>query len=134
MTVRDPVVTTVSLPRFLAPGDTARIGVAVNNLEGAAGDYRLTLSATGAAAFSTAVSRTVPLAQGATFTDGFPLSATTSGNAVLRLELSGPGDLRIARDFTVGVRPAQAYQLRRFVGRLQRGESVTARHQIFRSV
>ena len=33
--------------------------------------------------------------------------------------------MKIARDFTVGVRPAQAYQLRRFVGRLQPGESVT---------
>jgi hypothetical protein len=38
MTVRDPVVTTVSLPRFLAPGDDARIGVTINNLEGAAGE------------------------------------------------------------------------------------------------
>src|SRR6202030_3645054 len=28
-------------------------------------------------------------------------------------------------DFTIGVRPAQSYQLRRFVGRLQQGESVT---------
>ena len=35
MTVRDPVVTTVSLPRFLAPGDAARIGITINNLEGA---------------------------------------------------------------------------------------------------
>ena len=44
---------------------------------------------------------------------------------LLKLELTGPGDLRIVRDFTIGVRPAQAYQLRRFVGRLQPGESVT---------
>ena len=40
--IRDPVVTLVSLPRFLAPGDAARIGVIVNNLEGEPGDYRLT--------------------------------------------------------------------------------------------
>jgi uncharacterized protein YfaS (alpha-2-macroglobulin family) len=53
------------------------------------------------------------------------LSAMTSGNAALKLELSGPSDLQIARDFTLGVRPAQAYQLRRFVGRLQPGEGVT---------
>ena len=125
MTVRDPVVTTVSVPRFLAPGDAARVGVTINNLEGAAGDYRLALSATGAAGFSTPVNRTVHLAPGGTFADGFMLSATTPGNATLKLELSGPGDLKIARDFTVGVRPAQAYQLRRFVGRLQPGESVT---------
>jgi uncharacterized protein YfaS (alpha-2-macroglobulin family) len=125
MIVRDPVVTTVSLPRFLAPADTARIGVTINNLEGAAGDYHLALSASEAARFAAPVNRTVPLAPGGNFADGFALSATTPGNAALRLELSGPGDLKIARDFTIGVRPAQSYQLRRFVGRLQPGESVT---------
>jgi alpha-2-macroglobulin len=125
MTVRDPVVTTVSLPRFLAPGDAARIGVTINNLEGEAGDYHLGLSASEAAGFLTPVNRTVHLAPGGTFADGFMLSATTPGNAALKLELSGPGGLKIARDFTIGVRPGQAYQLRRFVGRLQPGDSVT---------
>src|SRR6266851_1570733 len=125
MTVRDPVVTTVSLPRFLAPGDAARIGFTINNLEGGAGDYHLGLSASGAATFAGTVDHTVRLEAGGRFADGFPLSATAPGNAAIKLELSGPGDLKIARDFTVGVRPAQAYQLRRFVGRLQPGESVT---------
>ncbi len=125
MTVRDPVVTTVSLPRFLAPGDAVRIGVTINNLEGAAGDYHLTLSASGAAQLTSPASRTVKLALGGNFNDGLVLSATAPGNAALRLDLAGPGDLKIARDFTIGVRPAQAYQLRRFAGRLQPGESVT---------
>src|ERR1700737_2489754 len=125
MTVRDPVVTRRVGPAFVGPGEAARVGVTINNLEGAAGDYRLALSATGAAGFSTPVNRTVHLAPGGTFADGFTLSAATPGNASLELELSGPGDLKIARHFTVGVRPAQAYQLRRFVGRLQPGESVT---------
>src|SRR5271165_1922170 len=125
ITVRDPVVTTVSLPRFLAPGDSGRVGVTINNLEGAAGDYHLTLTAGGSATFSTPVNRSVQLAPGGTFSNSFPLSATTPGNASLELELSGPGDLKVVRDFTIGVRPAQAYQLRRFVGRLQPGESVT---------
>src|SRR5215471_14879648 len=125
MVVRDPVVTTVSLPRFLAPGDAARIGVSINNLEGVAGDYHLALSASGAAGFAAPVNRTVPLSPGASFADGFVLSATTPGNASLKLELIGPDKLRIVRGFTIGVRPAQAYQLRRFVGRLPPGESVT---------
>jgi uncharacterized protein YfaS (alpha-2-macroglobulin family) len=125
VTVRDPVVTMVSLPRFLAPGDTAQIGVVINNLEGQGGDYRLTLAASGAGAFAPPVDRTIPLAAGQGFSGSFPLSATTSGNAALHLELAGPGDLRIARDFTVGIRPAQAYQLKRFVGRLEPGQSVT---------
>ncbi|MBV8130934.1 MAG: hypothetical protein JO282_00275 [Alphaproteobacteria bacterium] len=125
MTVRDPVVTTVSLPRFLAPGDVGRVGVTINNLEGATGDYHLTLSGSGSAGFATPVNRSVQLAPGGTFADSFALSATTPGIASLKLELSGPGDLKVVRDFTIGVRPAQAYQLRRFVGRLQPGESVT---------
>jgi uncharacterized protein YfaS (alpha-2-macroglobulin family) len=125
MTVRDPVVTAVSLPRFLAPGDASRIGVTINNLEGAAGDYRLALSASGVAQFKAPASRDVKLNPGGNFNDGFLLSATAPGNAALKLQLSGPGDLRITRDFTIGVRPAQAYQLRRFVGRLQPGETVT---------
>src|SRR5205823_6462030 len=52
VTVRDPVVTIVSLPRFLAPGDTAQIGVVINNLEGPAGDYRLKLAGSGAGSFT----------------------------------------------------------------------------------
>jgi alpha-2-macroglobulin len=125
MIVRDPVVTTVSLPRFLAPGDMARVGVTINNLEGAAGDYHLELSASGAAGFAAPISRTVQLAPGGNFADGFVVSATTPGDAALKLELSGAGNLKIARDFTISVRPAQAYQLRRFVGRLLPDESVT---------
>jgi uncharacterized protein YfaS (alpha-2-macroglobulin family) len=125
MTVRDPVVTTVSLPRFLAPGDIGRVGVTINNLEGVTGVYRLALSAGGAAKFATPLNRALHLAQGGTFSDGFPLMAATSGNAALKLELSGPGDLKVVRDFTLGVRPAQTYQLHRFVGRLQQGEKVT---------
>ena len=69
--VRDPVVTLVSLPRFLAPGDDARIGVVVNNLEGEPGDYRLTLSATGAGAFATPIDRSDPARDGQNFSDGF---------------------------------------------------------------
>src|SRR5438874_2731127 len=88
ITVRDPVVTMVSLPRFLAPGDTAQIGIIVNNVEGAAGDYRLKLAASGAGDFAAAVERAVSLATGAGFSGAFPLVAKTPGNVALRLELT----------------------------------------------
>jgi hypothetical protein len=125
VTVRDPVVTLVALPRFLAPGDTTQIGLVINNLEGAAGDYQLKFAASGAGAFAAPVEQTIPLKTGANFNGSFPLKAATIGNVALRMELSGPNDLKIARDFTLGVRPAQAYQLRRFVGKLEPGQSVT---------
>jgi hypothetical protein len=124
-TVRDPVVTMVSLPRFLAPGDNGRLGLTVNNLEGPAGDYALKMTATGAGSFAAPVDRAVHLDAGGSFADGFTLAATTIGNVAVHLDFTGPGDLRIARDFTVEVRPAQAYQLRRFVGQMQPGQTVT---------
>jgi alpha-2-macroglobulin len=125
VTVRDPVVTLVGLPRFLAPGDTGQISLVINNLEGAAGDYHLKFAANGAREFAPPVERTIPLKTGANFNGAFPLAAKTPGNIALHLELTGPNDLRIARDFRVGVRPAQAYQLKRFVARLEPGQSVT---------
>lgn len=125
MTVRDPVVTMVSLPRFLAPGDTAQIGLTINNLEGPAGDYRLRFTASGAGSFASPVERTIALAKGQNVSSSFPLVGNGIGNIALHLDLTGPENLRIARDFTVGVRPGQAYQLRRFVGRLEPGQSVT---------
>lgn len=39
LTVRDPVVAEVSLPRFLAPGDTAYLAVLLHNIEAPAGAY-----------------------------------------------------------------------------------------------
>ena len=135
MTVRDPVVTTVSLPRFLAPGDAARIGVTINNLEGAAGDYHLTLVGERRRAVrDTGRAARCSSRPAATSPTALSLSATTPGNAALKLELTGPGDLKIARDFTIGVRPAQAYQLRRFVGRLRAGRERHARRRRRRRV
>jgi uncharacterized protein YfaS (alpha-2-macroglobulin family) len=125
MIVRDPVVAQVALPRFLAPGDNARLAVTINNLEGPAGEYALKMSATGAGGFATPVDRTLHLDAGANFADGFVLAATTVGNVAIHLDLAGPNDVKIARDFKIGVRPAQSYQLRRFVGQMQPGQSVT---------
>ena len=41
--VRDPVVVTASLPRFLAPGDKAQLRLDIANTDGPAGDYTLAL-------------------------------------------------------------------------------------------
>ncbi len=123
--VRDPVVAQVALPRFLAPGDNARLAVTINNLEGPAGDYVLKMTATGAGGFATPVDRSIHLDAGANFADGFVLAGTTVGNVAIHLDLAGPNNVKIARDFKIGVRPGQSYQLRRFVGQMQPGQSVT---------
>jgi uncharacterized protein YfaS (alpha-2-macroglobulin family) len=125
MIVRDPVVAQVALPRFLAPGDNGRLALTINNLEGPAGDYALKMTATGAGSLAQPVDRKIRLDAGASFADGFVVTGTTIGNVAIHLDLSGPNDVKIARDFKIGVRPAQSYQLRRFVGQMQPGQSVT---------
>jgi len=123
--VRDPVVTLVSLPRFLAPGDTAQLKLVVNNLEGVAGEYRLKLDASGAGAFTPPVDQKLQLATGGNFNGTYALEAKAPGNIALHMDLIGPDNVQIGRDFTIGVRPAQPYQLRRFVARLEPGQKVT---------
>ena len=91
MTVRDPVVTTVSLPRFLAPGDNARIGVTINNLEGPAGDYRAELGGERRRRSSRRRSTAPSISRPArTSMTGLCCPQTTLGNVALHLDLVGP--------------------------------------------
>src|SRR5215203_239241 len=50
--VRDPVVLTATLPRFLLTGDKSTMNLDLDNVEGAAGAYNLTVSADGTIAVS----------------------------------------------------------------------------------
>ncbi|MGO8658995.1 hypothetical protein ACC771_26000, partial [Rhizobium ruizarguesonis] len=42
--IRDPVVVTASLPKFLAPGDKANLRLDIANTDAPAGDYKLQLT------------------------------------------------------------------------------------------
>ena len=46
--VRDPVVLTATLPRFLRTGDNGAVQLELDNVEGAAGDYNIAVVADGA--------------------------------------------------------------------------------------
>ncbi len=65
LTVRDPVVSDVVLPRFLAPQDQSRLSLSLHNLDGKPGDYRATFTVDGAVAFPGEHERTVTLTSGA---------------------------------------------------------------------
>ena len=47
VTIRDPVVLTATLPRFLLNGDRATMHLDLDNVEGPAGDYAVELAARG---------------------------------------------------------------------------------------
>ena len=52
MLIRDPVVVDLSLPRFVAPGDSAKLALSLHNTDGPTGTYKLDLSTAGAAALT----------------------------------------------------------------------------------
>lgn len=111
--VRAPVVAELSRPRFLAPGDAAELTLELHNLSGAPGDYRIRISADGAAAIREGGDHTVTLALNAKAERSVRIEATGIGSARLALSLSGPGGLAIDRKFAFSVRPAQTVQTER---------------------
>lgn len=103
VTVRDPVVADLTLPRFLAPGDEAFATLRIDNIEGAAGAYQVTLAGTGAARATNGPQR-VTLAKGGNQTIRIPVSAPAAGIGKLTLNVSGPGNFALAHDYDIEAR------------------------------
>ena len=131
--VRDPLVARVYLPRFLAQEDESRVSVAVQNLNAPPGEYRIRLTADGAAAV------TEPAAFTFTVTDSavqnsesrtFTLRGVQPGVGQVRLHLDGPNGFQLVRASEIGVRPAQAITTTRIAKRLNPGESLRVGNEL----
>ena len=59
LTVRDPVVADIVLPRFLAPGDHADAALNLDNVEGPAGSYTATVTTSGPVGLDSGAARTL---------------------------------------------------------------------------
>ena len=88
LTVRDPLVAEALLPRYLAPGDEARLSVLLHNVELPAGEVSATLEAEGAITLGGAARLTATLATGARAVPFTTLRATGQGEGVLRLAVT----------------------------------------------
>ncbi len=124
VTVRDPVVSDVVLPRFLAPGDMSRLALDLHNVEGAAGAYRASFTAEGAVAFPAVALREVRLEPGQRQPLSLPLRAMAAGVGTIQLHLTGP-DLAVDRQWQIAVRPAQREIVRESVSALGPGTELT---------
>ncbi|MER8710659.1 alpha-2-macroglobulin family protein [Mesorhizobium sp. M1295] len=106
--VRDPVVITAGLPRFLAPGDSAVMRLDVADTDGPAGDYKLTIDTTGdLSTGSAALPEKLTLAKGKRQTLTVPLIAQTAGNASITIKLAHADGTAVEQTLYVPVRPAQ---------------------------
>ncbi|NND49523.1 MAG: hypothetical protein HKN60_04660, partial [Rhizobiales bacterium] len=115
LVVRDPVVLTASLPRFLAPGDQSRLWLEVDNVSGPAGTWSLDVDIDGPVTATPDRINEFELDSGARHAVAVPLSADLVGNATVTLALSHENGLELAHSYDLRVRPAQPPVTRRSV-------------------
>jgi len=120
--VREPVVVTAGLPRFMAPGDTAQLTLEIANTDGPAGDYALTVESKGGV--EAAATETVALDAGQRRTVTVPLVAASTGTADLTVRLAHAGGTQITHDLSLPVRPDAMPITTRRVINLAAGQSL----------
>ena len=115
--VRDPVVLTGTLPRFLSVGDRSRFLMQVDNVEGPAGDYTVDLDVRGPMivagrrlALDLPARRRRPRAPVT-----IPVTAAGPGLAVVDVKLTGAGHRGRSQSFRSRVQPGTAALVRRTV-------------------
>ena len=128
--VRDPVVVTASLPRFLAPGDTSSMLLEVVHATGPTGDMALNLTANG-------VTMTGDYPQTLTLTDQgkatfrVPLRADEVGDHGITIALTTPDGKRLTKSLNLPVRSndPEVAVTRRFA--LDQGDTFTLDSNVF---
>ena len=110
MLVRDPLIAEALLPRFLAPGDEARLGVLLQNIALPQGENAVTVTVEGPLAITGPQRLTASLAPGARAVPATVLKATGAGRGIIHLAITGPGGYALTRDSAITVHPSRAAQ------------------------
>ncbi|MCR0984271.1 alpha-2-macroglobulin family protein [Roseomonas pecuniae] len=104
VTVRDPVVAEALLPRFLAPGDEARLPVLLHNLDLAGGGVRASVSVEGPLSVEGGQNLGGDLAQGQRALPAATLRVTGAGEGVVRVAVTGPGGYSATHESRITLR------------------------------
>jgi alpha-2-macroglobulin len=129
--VRDPVVLTATLPRFLLNGDHGTMSFDLDNVEGAPGDYTINVKISGPVKVSGNSATTVKLAAKQRTSMSLSLDAGGAGTANLDVDIKGPNGLTLARQYALDVKAATQILARRSIRTLARGESLTLTSDMF---
>jgi uncharacterized protein YfaS (alpha-2-macroglobulin family) len=131
VTVRDPVVAIATLPRFVLIGDRTAMQIEVDNVEGPAGDYQVSVEAGGPVQLGTAAPQTLSLRAGQRNRLSVPLTASAAGTADLKVRVAGPDNFTMERNYHLAARPATQVLTRRTVRTVAAGESLTLSSDLF---
>jgi uncharacterized protein YfaS (alpha-2-macroglobulin family) len=128
--VRDPVVVTATLPRFLLTGDSSTLRLDLDNVEGAAGTYQVAVKTKGPLS-SKDSDKSIKLAAKKRGAVTFPLFATAVGEGSIKVSVTGPDDFAVKRGYALTVNPAAQILARRTVKPLEKGQSITVSNDVF---
>lgn len=124
--IRDPVVVTASLPKFLAPGDKAELRLDIANTDAPAGDLNLKVTSDASLVVDTAqANQTFRVEQGGKFDLTLPISGVHPGDGAVSITLTGADGLDLQQSVFVPVRPAQLPVTTRHPVTLAAGASLT---------
>lgn len=104
--IRDPIVVTASLPRFLAPGDRSRLLLGLANVEGPAGEVEPRVATSGGHARipDDAADYRRDLSEGGRDRLSVPIAAETVGDDRLAIDLTTPNGQDLRKTLTLPVR------------------------------
>src|SRR6201996_7394299 len=131
VTVRDPVVLTTTLPRFLLNGDHGTMSFDLDNVEGAPGDYSINVKAMGPVKVSGNPVTVAKLAAKQRSSMSLALDASGTGTANLDVDIKGPNGLTLGRHYALDVKAATQILARRSIRTLAKGESLTLTSDMF---
>jgi uncharacterized protein YfaS (alpha-2-macroglobulin family) len=131
VTVRDPVVLTATLPRFLLTGDRGTMHLEIDNVEGSAGDYNVAVRADGGLNLGSQTEQTLRLAAKQRSSIALPVSSSTAGAATVQVRIAGPDGFALERSYALSVKPATQVLTRRTIKPLAKGESLTLSSDLF---
>jgi uncharacterized protein YfaS (alpha-2-macroglobulin family) len=121
--VRDPVVISEGLPRFLAPGDSTRMRLDIDNTDGPDGDYALQVTSSEGLRIDQA-ENSIKLMKGKRVALSLPLTAEAAGVQNIDVLLTHKSGLKIARHMVLYVRAGQPAVSSREIVTLKPGESL----------
>jgi alpha-2-macroglobulin len=131
VTVRDPVVLTATLPRFMLAGDRSAMQIELDNVEGPPGDYRISVQSDGPVRLAAGAPQTLRLRAQQRDRLSVPLTASAAGIANIKVQIAGPGDFALDRNYVLAAKPANQILTRRTIRTIAAGESLTLSGDMF---
>jgi uncharacterized protein YfaS (alpha-2-macroglobulin family) len=131
VTVRDPVVLSATLPRFLLPGDRSLVHLDLDNVEGAPGDYTIAVTSADAVIAGAGATQKLTLRAKQRGSADVPITADKAGSGAIKVAVSGPDGYALSRSYTMQVRLPAQILARRTVKQIAKGESFALSADMF---